>query len=475
MKLLLSLLLVSPFAWGQTIQNSSFELPQDTNRHLPQGWEVGHKAGYTIALDSTLAKSGRRSLLISSASDTASGPHGFSQTCIVQLKEPTLVHLRGYVKTDNPVGVGVWWNAWHDSQHRGFASLDQQVVLRQTEEWQALDLVLPTPTDVTKYNLGAYLRGRGRVWFDDLRLETVTAKAGPPSAPVKAYLQNVMTLVKKHALVADSISWTQAQAELMSFARGMQTKTETYPLIGYLLGLMRHYGDNHSFFIPPQIATSLQADQPGEPGSQGPLPQTRYLGDGVGYVAVPGFMAMNRKREMVFARLIQNLIRQLDSSQRISRWVVDVRGNTGGNIIAMTAGLMPLYGKQVPAYTKKMAKRFYKGDPIVERPYQLRQVADRVAVLLDEQTASSGEGIALSFIGLPNVRSFGQHSAGYTTANDSHKLSNGVLLVIAELVNEDRRGKPYRHGIPPDDEVKGMPTPSSDPTLEAAKSWLVNK
>lgn len=391
-----TLLLLSTTAFGQTIQNPGFETPRDTLRTLPADWKVTNQVGYTVALDSTAAKSGQRSIKIASAPDAPVSSGGFSQSCTVQLSEPTLVHLRGFIKTDNPSGVGVWWNSWRDWKHKGFVHSNQQVNLRQTDEWQPLDLVLPTSADINQFTFGAYLQGRGQVWFDDLRFETAPAGTGEPSAKVKAYLQKAIALVKKHALVRDSIPWPQTQAEMLAFARGMQTEQETYPIIGHLLSVMRKYGDNHSHFLSPSGVKNLEAD---ESDDKGPQPQARYLGDGVGYVAVPQFWGVNATRETDFARQIQQLIQGIDTDQTVTSWVVDLRQNGGGNMYPMIAGLGPLLGEGTLGYfidgKREVPWGYRNGKSYIKKPgsgttipapYQLRQANVRVAVLVGPRT-----------------------------------------------------------------------------------------
>ena len=480
---LLSGISFSTTVLAQTIQNPGFETPRDTNRALPAGWKVTNQASYTVALDSTVTKNGRRSLRIASMGEGPFTSGGFSQTATVQLSEPRLVHLRGFVKTDNPSGIGVWWNSWRDEKHRGFAHSNQQVSLRRTDEWQPLDLVLPASADINWVSFGAYLNGRGSVWFDDLRFDTDSAKAGEPSARAKAYLTKAITLVKKHALVRDSIPWPQTEAELMAFARGMQSESETYPLIDHLLNLMWQYGDNHSHFLTPSGVRKLEADESNDSYSQ---PQARYLGDRVGYVAVPGFLGIKDTRITTFARQVQQLIQSIDTARTVTGWVVDLRQNEGGNMTPMIAGLGPLLGEGTLGYFLDGKRevpwgyrngRFYvkKTRTTISAPYRLRQADARVAVLIGPRTSSSGEMTAISFIGRPDTRFFGLPSGGYTTANKDFKLPGNTLLFLAYAGTADRTHKKYPHGIIPDEEIKAPTTGTTDPTLDAAKAWLMKK
>lgn len=80
---------------------------------------------------------------------------------------------------------------------------------------------------------------------------------------------------------------------------------------------------------------------------------------------------------------------------------------------------------------------------------------------------------AISFIGLPNVKTFGQPSAGYTTANQTYFLSNGSQLLLAVQFVADRTGKPYVDKIMPDVTVNDFTNTKSDGVILAAKKWLL--
>ncbi len=62
--------------------------------------------------------------------------------------------------------------------------------------------------------------------------------------------------------------------------------------------------------------------------------------------------------------------------------------------------------------------------------HKLINSAPKVVVLLDQSVASSGEAIAVSFIGNENARSFGRPTCGLSTANQIYTLKNGSLLIL---------------------------------------------
>ncbi|RYF64292.1 MAG: hypothetical protein EOO39_26935, partial [Cytophagaceae bacterium] len=74
-----------PAAIAQAILNAGFETPQSAERLLPDNWGVRQQTGFSVQLDSTVAKTGVRSLNISSVVTDPTGFQGFSQRVSVQV------------------------------------------------------------------------------------------------------------------------------------------------------------------------------------------------------------------------------------------------------------------------------------------------------------------------------------------------------------------------------------------------------
>lgn len=64
----------------------------------------------------------------------------------------------------------------------------------------------------------------------------------------------------------------------------------------------------------------------------------------------------------------------------------------------------------------------------VDTPYRLRHDAPKVAVLIDNGTASSGEAVLIAFQRRPDTRTFGNATCGLSTANQEYMLSDGASL-----------------------------------------------
>jgi carboxyl-terminal processing protease len=81
----------------------------------------------------------------------------------------------------------------------------------------------------------------------------------------------------------------------------------------------------------------------------------------------------------------------------------------------------------------------------------------------------------ISFLGRPNLRTFGEPTTGQVTAVATTDLEDGAVLGIAEFICADRTGKIYKNAIAPDEAVKvdwyryGKP---DDPVIRAAVRWL---
>jgi C-terminal processing protease CtpA/Prc len=101
-----------------------------------------------------------------------------------------------------------------------------------------------------------------------------------------------------------------------------------------------------------------------------------------------------------------------------------------------------------------------------------------VAVLFDRGTASSGEAVAIAFAGRPRSRSFGEHTAGFSTANQNIPLSDGALLFLCSSVAADRTGHPYPDGLNPEVEIPppvSRPAEDEDAVIQAAEKWILSQ
>ncbi|WP_262151474.1 S41 family peptidase [Chryseobacterium foetidum] len=287
----------------------------------------------------------------------------------------------------------------------------------------------------------------------------------------------IYNLIKKKALYSDSLDWKKIDAELTKLPLTENDSVSQKILFDYYLDQLKAAGDNHSFFITKSIM---------EERGQQPLivkPEGKYLGNGIAMIKVPACSNYDNQKDLVFAETIRSEIKRLDSENTVTGWIVDLRNNMGGNMWPMVAGLNALTEDGIvgyfvaPNYKSPWLTRNGRmvGSKAKISDYKIKNPNLKIAVLINEYTASSGEMTALSLIGLPNVKTFGKDSMGYITANGTFTLSNGANFNLATSTSADRTGKVYTDKIRPDVYVENLKTTPEDEVIEEAEKWLMIK
>lgn len=259
----------------------------------------------------------------------------------------------------------------------------------------------------------------------------------------------------------------------MNAAPSPQTIAETYPAIPVALGLLN---DHHSYF---QKADGASIYNPNPLGACGdPAVTSPQVPSDIGYVRV-GTFSGSGAAAVDFAVSIQQQIAARDNAALVG-WIVDLRGNGGGNMWPMVAGLGPILGDGTAgafidpdgvvtywAYSNGASTSGGFAYAVVPNAYTLQKPSPRVAVLTDCRAASSGEASIISFRGRTNTRSFGTPSRGLSTANAGFPMSDGAILILTTATMADRNLVRYGGPVVPD-EVTG----DAASTVERAVAWL---
>jgi carboxyl-terminal processing protease len=290
------------------------------------------------------------------------------------------------------------------------------------------------------------------------------------SSDVSHLLQAALDTLQRVSRHRTEVDWTIVRDSTFLLARGARETRDAYPVIAWLLRRI----DRHSF---------LQAERR---GAEGALLRSRF-----GYVRVPSF-----EGGMIpaLADTLQTSIRALDHA-RACGWIVDLRGNGGGNMWPMLAGIGPLLADTISGWLvmadRRQAWSYAHGAAALDTGaarqvlvtadtiYVLRNPRAPVAVLTDAQTASSGEAIAVAFRGRANARSFGAATAGVSTVNAGFRLPDGANMVITTGVYADRTGRMYGDSIVPDERIatplRGATLLEGDPVVARALGWLADQ
>jgi len=286
------------------------------------------------------------------------------------------------------------------------------------------------------------------------------------------YLNEVLITMQAHSINRKNIDWNDFRKEVFDRAKDAQTITDTYFSIRHALVLLN---DNHSLFIKPDgdiiFVGGLRC------GAAGVTSPT--LSDNIGYVKVNSFSGDSQSTDaLAFANEIQDQIRNSDNPE-LEGWIVDLRGNGGGNMWPMLAGVGPVLGEGIAGYFidpdgyertwgYESGTSIFDGVPATQLDnfYTLINPNPKVAVLLDKGIASSGEVMAVSFIGRENTRSFGTSTCGLSTSNSQFTFSDNSVLYLTTSYQADRNKNIFGGPIEPDQ------LSSTDGVVQDAIDWI---
>jgi carboxyl-terminal processing protease len=335
--------------------------------------------------------------------------------------------------------------------------------------------------------------------------QTATVADNTKSDPI-AYLNRALDEMQLHALRREAVDWPVIRKEALARAAHAESTVDTYDAIRFALASL---GDHHSSLHLTPALQALESQRMGKHTSEleshsssssfspyvgryepeGHIEQ--FAGKPFALLIVPKCFPANDGQFVEFETKIQKIIADLDKSHPLG-WIVDIRGNVGGNVWPMLAGTGPLLGESddlgesfntnghsVSTYRNGVAGESENGKidaypPVAGPPYKMATVPN-VAVLIDRSTGSSGEALAVAFRGRPRTRFFGEHTEGVSTVNEVFALSDGASLWLTIGTQADRSGKQYPDGLAPDEFVQGADqtlAPAQDPAVQAALRWL---
>lgn len=364
---------------------------------------------------------------------------------------------------DATSGAGIWLRADDRANKVVAFANSMQVPVAGTTSNASRAIRIDVPTTATQLVLGTILTGNGEVTASHLRLDV--ASAPKAAADPKAVLDAAIRIVREHALRARDVDWEQLEPSLHEMADGAKAPADVYPAIRLLLATL---GDHHSLLMEP-----WQASQERDTGNPTSSFVVKLQTDGIGYINMPGYMGTDVKARHAFASDVVGAITRIAPQVRCG-WVVDLRQDTGGNMYPMLAGLRPLLGDR-PLGSFRDANGHMQSFAVLNagKPWPDAPALEHapVAVLLGPHTASSGEAVAVAFRGRPDTRSFGEPTAGLSTANAGFGLPDGSEIFLTTAVDVDRTGRAYGGKLQPDVMVSDA-VGKYDAALAAAMTWL---
>lgn len=469
---------------GQQILNPGFEMTGPGTQQKISNWEYVQvnktesvPKNLPVKKDSIVFHSGKYSLGISSHEP---GSWVFRQQKIIHPERTGKYMLSAWIKTDSVNGnVRLYIRANNMDGKSIFTDMRFQN-LKGTHDWQKYSVSFYLDETIREIFFGGLLAGTGNVWMDDFALSPCE-ESSSNSIEAITYVKDLFRIIKENSIRKDSVNLSALEDRCINNLNGAITTSDCYPMINYLLYKL---GDNHSRFLPPTEAKNYR--------NNSTLIQSsgKMIREKVAYLSIPPVSSMDSASLVDFASNLQVLIKKLDASDP-NGWIVDLRSNTGGNCYPMIAGLGPLIGEGIAMYwvdaNKNQTAISYKNGcsfmndriqvRIKDQPYTLRKTYP-IAILIGPLTASSGEIVAISFIGKSDCRFFGESSYGMTTANSDFILRDGSTLFLTSGIDADRNLRLYGDKLHPDFYIPfsgKIYDKDSDPVINSAIDWLTRE
>lgn len=256
----------------------------------------------------------------------------------------------------------------------------------------------------------------------------------PPSP--ERYAHAVFDMAERQGLHAGSAEFAEVRARAEEAVKDAESAADTYPHIDSVLTAA---GGKHSTLLVPGSIP--------EQRTQGSLPSVDVNGR-VASVSLPA-TDVEWDNAAYMDAAAPPLIGALNDGACAA--VVDLRGNTGGDLGPMLASVSallpdgevlwfstPLYDKPVMITGNSVQGGGTPMTAPVDGKFQVP-----VAVLVDGMTASSGEATMLAFRGMDNSRSFGMPTAGYASANISFEMPDGARVLLSTANDKARTGEVF--------------------------------
>ena len=281
----------------------------------------------------------------------------------------------------------------------------------------------------------------------------------PPSA--ETYGKNALSTIDKNGIFAGNDEWKNTYNECLKMIENAKSYDDTYDAIRKALSVG---GGKHSMLM-----TKSESQDTTESYDE-VLPTVSLDGD-IAIIKLPDFLGTAEAGQK-YAKVAEDFIHE--NRDKIKGVVLDLRGNTGGDMGPMATAVSSLLpdGELVDYHYRSYDVPVTLKNGVVSNAgtggkslYPDEKLNVPVAILTDDMTASSGEALTLCFRGLENTRTFGAPTAGYTSVNMLYNMYDGAQMYLTVAFDKARTGEIFK-------ETSIEPDVATDSPLEAALEWL---
>ena len=273
-------------------------------------------------------------------------------------------------------------------------------------------------------------------------------------SPEQKYVKKAVKLMDKHGLFAEGPAWEQTRAAALEAKPG--SKEEAYEIARTALKVA---GGKHSFI------STVERQQESATEDKATEPSVTTVDDGILLIVLPHFSGQSADENQRYAKAVLDALPEADAPEGV---IIDLRGNTGGNMYPMIAAIHRFLPDDNILRFKTRKFTMHVTKEMVLRNVGLATRPDLdcpVALLTDDKTASSGEAVLLCFRGLEKARTCGAPTAGYASANAPYPMPDGSQLVLTTGCDMARTGEIFC-----DDPI--APDVTTDQPLEEATKWI---
>lgn len=281
----------------------------------------------------------------------------------------------------------------------------------------------------------------------------------PPSA--ETYGKNALSTIDKNGIFAGNDEWKNTYNECLKMIENAKSYDDTYDAIRKALSVG---GGKHSMLM-----TKSESQDTTESYDE-VLPTVSLDGD-IAIIKLPDFLGTAEAGQK-YAKVAEDFIHE--NRDKIKGVVLDLRGNTGGDMGPMATAVSSLLpdGELVYYHYRSYDVPVTLKNGVVSNAgtggkslYPEEKLNVPVAILTDDMTASSGEALTLCFRGLERTRTFGAPTAGYTSVNMLYNMYDGAQMYLTVAFDKARTGEIFK-------ETSIEPDVATDSPLEAALEWL---
>ena len=289
-----------------------------------------------------------------------------------------------------------------------------------------------------------------KLFINTILLLVVTVMAAACGDANSRYVKKAIRIMDKNGIYAQGPEWEKAkQTALTACPANLEEAQEIVAQAGKVAG------GKHTFLMTSDEVVTNDT-------SEWAMPTVELMENGIAVIKLPRFSG-NAEDGIEYANTVLKGL-----SDDLRGVVIDLRGNSGGNMYPMIAAIHRFLPDDI------LLKFTSRKKPITINKYYILnstcideqgRIECPVALLTDDWTGSSGEAVMLCFRGLDYSRTFGIPTAGYASANKTYPLPDGSMLVLTIGEDVARTGEVFC-----DDPI--APDVVSETPLEDAIKWI---